>query len=131
MLAGAPAVAGAAIGGAGATNGGSAGTGQSGAGGALSGQELKDADYVECDRYCARAAATCSTVNRNVCIDTCHQQADNYAASGKCAIEHYTALRCFNDATMVATITCTANGWEYDRCQAELATYNACVGLGP
>jgi hypothetical protein len=131
LPAGAPAVAGAAIGGVGATKGGSAGSSQGGAGGQLTGQELKNAVYAECDRHCARVAATCSTIGLGVCTDTCHQQADNFAASGTCAVEQYALLRCVNDTTMVANITCIPNGWEYDRCQAELATYNACVGLGP
>jgi hypothetical protein len=131
LLAGATAVAGAVSGSAGATNGGSAGTSQGGVGGNLTGQELKDAEYVECDRYCARVTAACSTVKLGVCTDTCHQQADNFAASGKCAPEHYAVLQCINDTMMVATITCTAEGWEVDRCQTELATYNSCVGLGP
>jgi len=129
VVSGSSTVGGSAGGLAGASSGGGLGS-QAGAGGQLNGEQLKEAAYNECEHYCARATAACPTISMSVCIGTCHQQADNFAATGECALDHYTVLRCVNDTTMVANITCTSSGWEYDRCDAELATYNACVGLG-
>src|SRR4051794_32651356 len=72
------------------TGGGS----QGGSGGQLSGEQLKEAAYSECDGACALVEAACPGFKTALCRSTCHDQADSFAASGKCGLEHYRLLSC-------------------------------------
>ena len=110
------------------TNGGMAGNAQAGSGGQLSGEQLKEATYVECDNMCRLVKAACPASDLSGCTDTCHQQADNYAATGQCAMELYRTAACVSKTQTVADITCTPGGPGFRGCQSELTAYNSCVG---
>jgi len=122
---GAGSIAGAVAGG---TTGVAGDASQGGSGGELSGNYLKLATYMECDRGCALVKEACPDSDLTACAGTCRQQADNYAATGKCGVEQYGAQLCVNSTQTVADITCTANGPEFAGCQLQIAAYYACVG---
>jgi hypothetical protein len=123
---GEPATSGAGRGG--TTSGGIAGNAQAGSGGQLSGEQLREATYGQCDDMCRLVKEACAESNLKGCTDACHQQADNYAATGQCAAELYRTATCVNETQTVAEITCAPSGPEFAGCQTELAAYNACVG---
>jgi hypothetical protein len=111
------------------TTGGVTGGGASlgGAGGQLSGEQLKAEAYQECDAGCALIEAACPGFKSATCRSTCHDQADSFAASGECGLEHYRYLSCVNDTQKVADVTCVPNGAEFAGCKVELAAYDACI----
>jgi len=103
--------------------------GQAGSGGEPTGEELEDAAMEACDDYCALIHDACPAVDLGICLSTCYQQVETYAASGLCGDDHYRALRCIITTQSASTITClSSTRWEYGGCKEEIAVYSLCVG---
>jgi hypothetical protein len=108
---------------------GGGGVAQGGLGGQATPEQIRQAVDPKCEELCYLGHEACPDFSIVSCGVTCRDQADSFATSGRCGLEHYRALECYI-AFMKATesVGCSAQGPIYMGCTTELMAYNECIG---
>jgi len=108
---------------------GAGGVAQGGLGGQANPEQIRQAVDPKCEEGCYLGHEACPDFPIAACAATCRRQADDFAMSGRCGLEHYRGIECYIEFLKTTdSVGCSTQGPIYMGCTAELAAYNECIG---